>query len=197
MPSQLHKLISTLLVFALCLSLNADSDSPMAILYNFNEPSLEAPWYAQNDDVMGGVSKGQAEIKEGHLHFAGELSLENNGGFAQIYSRVEQSDFLEYSGIFLRVKGDGREYQFRLATNARFRGSRIAYRASFSTKAGEWMEIFLPFSSFVPSWRGNMLSGPPLDLTSVEQVALLLADGNPGEFSLVVDDIAAGSGRPE
>lgn len=181
----------------LCFSLYAETTSPMIILRNFNEPSREAPWYAQNDDVMGGVSEGQADIKEGQLHFAGKLSMENNGGFAQIYSRVEQSDFSEYSGICLRVKGDGREYQFRLATNARFRGSRIAYRASFTTTAGEWTEISIPFSSFVPSWRGNILSGPPLDLTSVQQIAFLLADGNPGEFSLVVDYIAAGSGRPE
>lgn len=168
----------------------------MIILRNFNEPSQEAPWYAQNDDVMGGVSDGHAQIKGGHLRFAGALSLENNGGFAQIYSLVEQSDLSEYAGIHLRVKGDGRAYQFRLATHARFRGSRIAYRSSFSTEAGEWMEIFLPFSSFVPSWRGNILSGPPLDLTSVQQIALLLADGNPGGFSLIVDSIAAGPVTP-
>lgn len=50
---------------------------------------------------MGGVSDGQAQIKEGHLHFTGVLSLENNGGFAQIYSPVEQSDLSEYAGIHL------------------------------------------------------------------------------------------------
>lgn len=168
----------------------------MVILRIFNEPSQEGAWFAQNDDVMGGASDGQAQIKEGHLHFTGLLSLENNGGFAQVYSPLEQTDLSASAGIHLRVKGDGREYQFRLATHARFRGSRIAYRSSFLTQRGEWMKLFIPFSSFVPSWRGNLLSGPPLDLTSVKQIALLLADGTPGQFSLVVDWIKAGPRPP-
>ena len=42
-------------------------------------------------------------------------------------------------------------------------------------------------NSFMPSYRGRILSGPPLDLTRVRRIAFLLADGNPGEFSLEVD----------
>ncbi|NDV61672.1 CIA30 family protein [Puniceicoccales bacterium CK1056] len=171
----------------LCLSMNAASSSPMKILRDFDKPSGEPAWFAQNDGVMGGVSSGWGEIKEGHLQFSGELSLENNGGFAQIYSRIEQSDLTKYTGVRLRVKGDGRDFQFRIATDARFRGSRIAYRATFPTEADEWTEISIPFSSFVPSFRGNFLNGPPLDLSSIRQIAFLLADGNPGPFSLVVD----------
>ena len=167
--------------------MNADSNSPMILLRDFDTPSEEQPWIAQNDGVMGGISSGWGETKDGQLHFSGELSLENNGGFAQIYSRLGQSDFSQHSGIRLRVKGDGRDYQFRIATNARFRGSQIAYRATFSTQEDQWIEVSIPFSAFVPSYRGNILTGPPLDLTSIRQIAFLLADGNPGPFSLSVD----------
>ena len=136
---------------------------------------------------MGGVSLGKAEINDGELHFSGVLSLENNGGFAQIYSQTEVSDFSSYFAVKLRVKGDGRTYQFRLATDARFRGSQIAYRSEFKTEAGEWIEVSIPFESFVPSFRGRLLQGPPMNLTSVQRVAFLLNDGNPGTFSLKVD----------
>lgn len=148
------------------------------------------PWRAQNDGVMGGVSTGKASVANGKLHFKGVLSLENNGGFAQIYSPAVRSDYSGHTALRLRVLGDGREYQFRLSTDASFRGSRIAYRASFPTKAGEWTEIRLPFDAFVPSFRGRTLKGPPLDLSSITRMAFLLADGKPGEFALTVDWIA-------
>ncbi len=166
--------------------LNAELSS-MELIRTFDASSEEPGWTAQNDGVMGGVSSGKAEIDDGELHFSGVLSMENNGGFAQIYSQTEVSDFSNYSAVKLRVKGDGRTYQFRIATDARFRGSQIAYRAEFTTEAGEWIEVSIPFESFVPSFRGRLLSGPPMNLTSVQRIAFLLNDGIPGAFSLKVD----------
>lgn len=87
----------------------------------------------------------------------------------------------------LRVKGDGRSYQFRLATDDRFRGSRIAYRADFKTEKDEWTEVALPLDAFRPSHHGRELSGPPLDRSSVRKLAFLLGDGVPGPFALTVD----------
>lgn len=167
-------------------SLNAELSS-MKLIRTFNASSEESGWTAQNDGVMGGVSSGKAEINDGELHFSGVLSLENNGGFAQIYSQIEVSDFSNYSAVKLRIKGDGRTYQFRMATDARFRGSQIAYRAEFKTEAGQWIEVLIPFESFVPSFRGRLLPGPTINLTSVQRIAFLLSDGNPGTFSLKVD----------
>ena len=166
--------------------LNAELSS-MKLIRTFDTFSEEPGWTARNDGVMGGVSSGKAEINDGELHFFGVLSLENNGGFAQIYSQTEMSDFSNYSAVKLRIKGDGRTYQFRIATDARFSGSQIAYRAEFETKADEWVEVSIPFESFVPSFRGRLLQGPPMNLTSVQRIAFLLGDGNPGAFSLKVD----------
>ena len=159
----------------------------MKILRDFSHVEDASAWPSQNDGVMGGVSTGQAEMRNGILRFFGEISLENNGGFAQVYSPTEKSDFSDFSQVRLRIKGDGRTYQFRMATEDRFRGSRIAYRSEFATEDGEWTEVTLPFDSFVPSHHGRILSGPELDLTSVRQIAFLLADGNAGEFDLQVD----------
>lgn len=167
--------------------LSTELNSPMKILYDFNFSSKEPKWTAQNDSVMGGVSSGKAEINNEYLYFTGNLSLENNGGFAQIYSITELSDFSKFSAIRLRVKGDGRVYQFRLATDARFRGSRIAYRSNFKTEPEQWSELSIPFNSMEPSFRGRLLSTPPINLKSVQRVAFLLADGISGPFSLQVE----------
>ena len=167
----------------------------MITIRTFDSFSEEPSWTAQNDGVMGGVSSGNAKIDEGVLCFSGVLSLENNGGFAQIYSQTTVSDFSDYSAVKLRVKGDGRTYQFRMTTDARFRGSQIAYRAEFKTEADEWIEVSIPFASFVPSFRGRLLQGPPMNLTFVQRIAFLLNDGNPGAFSLKVDWIGLESDK--
>ena len=164
-----------------------DSSDSMKVLHSFNSSSDKSAWFAQNDPVMGGHSTGQAEIAGETLRFSGKLSLENNGGFAQIYTPVKDGDFSAYAQVRLNIKGDGRRYQFRLHSDARFRGSPVAYRAEFPTEANQWTEVTLPFSNFIPGYRGRTLSGPPLNPSSIERMGFLLADGQAGDFLLQVD----------
>ncbi len=155
--------------------------------WNFEENANEPKWVSVNDTVMGGRSKGGPEVKEGFLHFSGTLSLENNGGFSSIRTRDFSGDLSDSEGLVLRVLGDGRTYQLRVSTDATYRRSRIAYRADFETKKGEWTEVKVPFSSMKPGWRGMKLKGPELDLTKVTEIGILLGDKKPGEFALKVD----------
>ncbi|MCC5835129.1 MAG: CIA30 family protein [Opitutales bacterium] len=160
----------------------------------FDSSTDEPLWFPQHDGVMGGLSTGQAQIIDGTLQFSGEISLERNGGFAQVYSLLEETDFSDHTGIRLRIKGDGRVYQFRLASDARYRGAQIAYWSEFPTEAGQWTEVSLPFDSFAPSYRGRALQGPPLKLSAIQRIAFLLSDGKPGAFWLTVDWIGLESG---
>jgi len=158
----------------------------MKTLTDFDQPADEAAWFAVNDGVMGGVSEGGATIEDGVLHFSGELSLENNGGFSSV--RIEKDrDLSDARQVVLRVKGDGRTYRLRLSTDARHRGSRIAYQADFETTAGEWIEVRVPFDRLRPSHHGNALDGPPLDRSEIRETGFLIADGKAGPFSLKVD----------
>jgi monofunctional biosynthetic peptidoglycan transglycosylase len=165
----------------------ADGERRTVMDLQFDGAVGEPVWVAQNDDVMGGVSKGGTQVVDGVLVFTGSLSLENNGGFAQVEIRNLGADLSGKQGVKLRVRGDGRTYQLRLATNARHRGSRIAYRAEFPTRAGEWIDVVVPFADLEPSHHGNMLDGPPVDLSQVEEIGLLLGDGLAGPFLLEVD----------
>jgi monofunctional biosynthetic peptidoglycan transglycosylase len=119
------------------------------------------------------------------------VSLENNGGFSSIRSGGPTRDLRAAKVIVLRVRGDGRTYRLQLATNAEFRRSRLSYQAEFPTKAGEWTEVTVPLASLVPQFRGQKLSGPPLDRTRIEEIGLSLSDGNPGAFALEIDWIRA------
>jgi monofunctional biosynthetic peptidoglycan transglycosylase len=164
---------------------------PAVTLFEFSSAADEPAWIAVNDGVMGGVSRGGAKIIEGSLHFRGVLSLENNGGFSSIRSGGPTRDLSAAKVIVLRVKGDGRTYRLQLATNAEFRRSRISYQAEFPTKAGAWTEVAVPLASLVPQFRGQKLSGPPLNRSRIEEIGLSLSDGNPGPFALEVDWIRA------
>ena len=161
-------------------------------LVNFSDGADEPAWVAVNDDVMGGRSQGGATIAEGHLHFSGTLSRENNGGFASVRTTGRSYDLSGVAALLLRVQGDGRTYQVRLATGARIGGSAIAYSAPFATTAGQWTEVRVPIAALTPTFRGRTLDGPPLDLAGVEEIRLLIGDGRAGPFVLVVDWIKAG-----
>ena len=100
---------------------------PTELHLKFDGDAAEPKWTSQNDSVMGGVSKGGAVVRDGALAFTGSLSLENNGGFAQVRIQNLDRDLSGKKGVKLRVMGDGRTYQLRLATDARHRGSRISY----------------------------------------------------------------------
>ena len=49
-----------------------------------------APWQSINDGVMGGVSSGTMTVSPNGLVLEGELSLENNGGFASVRRNIDE-----------------------------------------------------------------------------------------------------------
>lgn len=153
-------------------------------------------WYVVNDGVMGGISQSGIRRTERQTGlFSGELSLENNGGFASVRAAVGERDLSGFHGIEMHVKGDGRTYQLRLRTNDSFDG--IAYRAFFDTRQGEWLTLFIPFDKFLPTFRGRTLpDSPALNVSRIQQVAFMLADKTPGTFSLEIDYVQA-SNRKE
>ena len=79
------------------------------------------PWYAINDNVMGGLSRGGIALSDVGLHFNGTLSLQNNGGFSSV-RRPVSDDLTDSRGIRLTIKGDGRKYQLRLRQDQNFDG---------------------------------------------------------------------------
>ena len=148
-------------------------------------------WQMVNDDVMGGVSTSQFQVlNSGAAIFSGLVSLENNGGFASVRSLPMRHDLTGCDAFLLRVCGDGCRYKFTVRIETRF--DTPLYQCTFGTKRGEWEEHRLPFTSFVPTFRGRVLADvPPINPANVCSVGLLIADQQAGAFRLEVGWIKA------
>lgn len=164
------------------------------LLTDFTTKSPDLGWYVLNDNVMGGRSEGGFALQDGNLLFAGNTNT-NGGGFSSIRSKSMQLDLSAQSGIRLRVKGDGRRYTWRLATTARWRGREVGYWAEFQTRDGAWTTVDIPFSSFVPRFRGYRLDGPPLDTSQITGMGIMIYDKRDGPFELQVDSVHAYAGE--
>ena len=174
-------------LLALPASTLAKPEPGMTPLLSFEARVDEPRWVAGNDGVMGGRSRGGPQVEEGVLTFSGVLSLENNGGFSSVRTVGRDFDFSDATAVVLRVRGDGRSYQLRLATDARFRGITVSYGGEFATEAGQWTEVRVPPADLRPSAHGFALQGPPLDAARVRELGLLIGDKREGPFRLEVD----------
>ncbi|CAG5081402.1 hypothetical protein CRYO30217_01621 [Parvicella tangerina] len=82
--------------------------------YRFNEQSLD-DWNIINDRVMGGKSEGDFNLLENGVGaFSGFVSLENNGGFTMVSNRKVAWAVRPDERLRIKLKGDGKEYQFRV-----------------------------------------------------------------------------------
>ena len=96
-------------------------------------PHQDLRWRAIHDTVMGGVSSGTIEKKDGSLFFEGFLSLDNNGGFTSTRALLNAPLSQQTKTLRIRVIGDGRTYLATLRTNE---NPMVYYRQAFSTVAG-------------------------------------------------------------
>ena len=177
-----------LVLILLSMALYADTALGQSITEFDGKDGME--WQVVNDGVMGGLSEGKLTLNpSGTMKFSGMLSLENNGGFSTFRSGDLKLDLSGDLGLLLRVKGDGRTYQARLATDALFRGMEVSFAADFATQKGEWIEVKVPFADFKGSFRGLDLPKEKLDPAKVRRVSILLGDKKQGPFELEIDSI--------
>lgn len=161
----------------------------MAVL-EFGPDAVDG-WYVVNDGVMGGRSSSEMRYEGGDLAvFEGNLSLENNGGFASVRTEIAEGKLTGATSLTLRVRGDGKRYQLRLRMGRNFDG--VAWAASFETTAGEWTTVTLPLEQFRPTLRGYVpRNARPLDPAQVRQIGIMLTDKQVGRFRLEVAELDA------
>lgn len=144
------------------------------------------PWQSVNDGVMGGMSSGRMIACNEGLRFDGEISLQNNGGFASLRRRLNDS-LAQATSVRLRVRGDSRRYQFRLFQGNRF--DSVAWRVEF-TSFGDWQEFEFLFADFQPVFRGRSIpEAGPLVPSQIHQAGFMLADKIAGPFWLEISAI--------
>lgn len=155
-------------------------------IFDFEKNIDISSWRIVDDVVMGGMSSGDFFVNEdGHGVFKGEVSLENNGGFSSVRHRFKTKDIGKYSKISIRLKGDGKRYQFHVKRSVYDYHSYITY-INTSTK---WETIEIDISNMYPSFRGRKLKMANFSGDRIEEIAFLFGNKKEETFQLEIDKI--------
>jgi hypothetical protein len=153
-------------------------------LFDFTPDSNIRDWVTVDDTVMGGVSNGQFALNEaGHGVYSGHVSLDNNGGFSSLRYRMPTIRVEGYTKVTLRIKGDGKRYQFRAKTSDYDRHSYVGY---FDT-SGAWEEVEVDLHELQPQFRGRRLDLPNYPVELLTEVAILIGNKREEDFTLLLD----------
>ena len=172
------RLITLIVALALLSSASATT------LFEFDNAEATNRWFSVDDRVMGGISASQMSYAgEGIAEFSGDMSLENNGGFASVRYTDKIYDLSNFEGLELRIKGNDQTYQFRFQTDI----ARISYTQPFFA-ANEWITVRLPFENFEATFFGRMLrDAPDMNTAFLRTLTFMLSDKQEGEFELLID----------
>ncbi len=168
---------------------DAKASTNMTIIYSFTEQG-KGKWRVQDDVVMGGRSDSQLKMTdENRARFFGRVSLENNGGFCSIHQTVEKNPYLitdKSSAFVLRIKGDGKAYNFRVRTPK----GRHSYGYTFSTKGGDhWETISIPFQAMEATYHGEPVDVPNYAGENVVEMQLLIGNKKEETFEILIESI--------
>ena len=177
----------------------ADQPRPSApaagpvVLVDLGDPAAVASWTTVNDPVMGGRSTSTVAFGDGGLEFSGNISLDNNGGFASARGPVDAEIGRRATGatsLRVRALGDGKTYVLKVET-----GQPWSYIQRFATEAGVRRTYDLPVGGFEPvgMFLDPVPSAAPLDPSTISRVALYILDKQEGPFQLVVSSIDSSS----
>jgi NADH dehydrogenase [ubiquinone] 1 alpha subcomplex assembly factor 1 len=156
------------------------------IIFDFNKKSNLRNWIIIDDIVMGGQSSGSLKLSaDGFGIFQGSISLDNNGGFSSVRYRFQKIAIDNYTEIVLKLKGDGKKYQFRIKSNSR---DYYSYITPFLT-SGEWQEVKIPLKEMYPSFRGRRLNQPNFSNDYIEEITFLVGNKKNENFKLLLDKI--------
>ena len=184
---RLHRVRLILLLLFFVPTMEIQSAASIKLLLNFRDINDSGRWMVVNDGVMGGVSRSTVNLhNDGYLIFAGNVSTDYGGGFASIRTDYKNWGIGKHEGLILRVKGDGKTYQFRCRLGNNM--NQIAYRHYFQTNNDKWQEIILPFKEFLPTYRGRVLNNfAVLDPNQIKHLGVMISDKQVGDFKLEID----------
>lgn len=155
-----------------------------SFMIDFSEQKKPHRWRISNDDVMGGESEGRFLFEQGKVIFDGYISLNNNGGFSSIFTKIEPLPE-NIETVTIDIEGDGLIYQLRVIVNVN--GYRLAYKHNFTTVAGKRETLTFQLANFQASFRGRILSKALLlKPKDISQVGFLVTRKVAGSFSLSV-----------
>ena len=172
--------------YLLLIMILSSSSLTSQVIFQFNKQANIENWKTVDDVVMGGKSSGSFYVNpEGYGTFQGYVSLENNGGFSSVRYRSGKIELKKHKKISIKLKGDGKKYQFRIKTNE---GDYFSYITTFST-SGEWEEIEISLKDMYPTCRGRKLDKANFSDDSFEEIRFLIGNKKKESYKLLIDRI--------
>lgn len=163
---------------------NTDTDKVSLV---FDEAQLRSGWQVINDVVMGGLSVSNVDIKNREVIFSGNISIENNGGFASVYKRIAKLP-AEIKSVGIHIKGDGNPYQLRV--RSRVGGYDVAYKMEFPTEKDTKQILRFNLVDFKATFRGRIINdAPTLKANTISHVGFLIAAQKSKIFTLSTYEI--------
>ena len=195
-PNTLLKHLLTLAGVFYCFCVNVIGKEN-EIIASFESPESTEIWRSVNDNVMGGVSRGDfTRTKQGTLRFKGSLSLQNGGGFASIRTLPREMNLGGATGIVVKARGDGRTYRVQLRTDRTDNRIATSYRANLPTVKGKFNEVLIPFSDFKLQSFGTINpNGTPVDPAAINSIGFSIADKKAGPFEFELKSVSAYQGE--
>jgi len=181
------------------------------VAFEFDTEAKRDDWIVTCDSTWGegysSASFGESTNCKGKGLFSGELVTRPpndgrvaNAGYANIrsvyrtksFGRIDTLDWIEFTHLILRVRGDGRTYMVNLYYHDEWDYMwHDLHQFPLHTRGGPyWQTTVIPFSKFILTYASRLQDFlervRPHDIVAL---GITLADGNDGPFSLEVDSV--------
>ena len=155
-----------------------------------NEKGNVKTWFTITDNVMGGVSTSKLAQKESSILFSGNISFDNNGGFASFRSGFGKYDLSDYNAVRIKFKSENQKFALTLDNSRNWWEPNYKYEFQ-SEQSSDWKTVNFNLSDFHEEIIGRK-SGNKINkgiLKNICQIGIITNDKKEGPFTLEIDYI--------
>ena len=155
-------------------------DSSYTIDFGENKSGKE--WVVVVDGVMGGLSSSTSLIADNTLSFKGNISLENNGGFASLRGPKNDQDYSDYTKLEIRYRSKGQAFGIRFLKYEQFFMPYL--KKSFTETSWEWTTVTVSLDEFKEYILNNERSKivDANDFKDISRMGLIVSNKKEGDF---------------
>lgn len=154
---------------------------------DFGKGSAGTDWLVVNDGVMGGLSKSSLQITDNSLILRGEVSLENNGGFASMRSPYQTLDLSKHKTVNIRYRSTGQDVGLVFSLHRQW--YRPNYKINLEESGNEWKTVSIELIT-AREYRIGRLTGHTINkklLAEIIRLGFITNSKKVGTFSFEVD----------
>jgi len=158
-------------------------------IIDFGSSSDSQKWTTVVDGVMGGKSTSDLMELNNSILFSGEISLENNGGFASLRGVRNYENLSDYSTVEIKYRSIGQDFALRLLKHEAF--YLPYFKHGFETTNWDWKTVSIPLDLFseyrLSDKTGNSITSD--ELQKINRLGIIVSNKIEGEFKIEIDYI--------